>query len=166
MTDPWHVVVTRPAQEARAKKHLESQRIRTLCPQYRTARDTIRPMFPGYLFVSFSPDFAWGVICNTYGVSRMLLVNGIPGTVPASVMDEFLAMEGCPVLDERKIAPAFVPGDSVRLGDGAGALTGLVGQFIRMRPHQRCEVLLAMLGGVRPLIIPVAQLEREHERAS
>lgn len=159
MSDPWHVVQSKPAQESRALENLTRQHIRAYCPLYRTAQGKVRPLFPSYLFVSFGPDFAWGVIANTFGVARMLLVGGIPGNVPAGLMDELLVHEGYLTLDERKIAPAFAPGDSVRIRDGAPGLGGLVGEFIRLEPHDRCRLLLSMLGGRVPVTVSLDKVE-------
>lgn len=159
MSDPWHVVQSKPAQEQRALENLNRQNIRAYCPLYRTAQGKVRPLFPSYLFVSFSSDFAWGVITNTFGVARMLLVGGIPGNVPAGLMDELLASEGYLTRDESKISPAFVPGDSVRIADGTVGLGGLVGEFIRLEPHDRCRLLLSMLGGRVPVTVSLANVE-------
>jgi transcriptional antiterminator RfaH len=100
------------------------------------------PLFPGYLFVLI--ELQWHAARWSPGVMRLVLDSGVPARVPDRVIDEIRSRERGGLVDLPK-APRFKPGDRVRVWHGPFA--GHVGLYTGMKPRERVEVLLAILGG-------------------
>ena len=74
----WYVVKTKPQQEKRASLNLRNQNFNVISPFIRKKRNS-EPLFPSYIFVSFDINKnLWSKINNSYGVSKLLSLNGIP----------------------------------------------------------------------------------------
>ena len=80
---PWAVINTHPHREKLALENLRRQEFTAYCPMLRRRRSharrvtsVLRPLFPGYLFVSTGINFGrWRPILSTYGV-RSIVWNG------------------------------------------------------------------------------------------
>ncbi len=73
----WYVVKTKPQQEKRASLNLRNQNFDVISPFIKNKN--IEPLFPSYIFVSFDVNkHIWSKINNSYGVSKLLSLNGIP----------------------------------------------------------------------------------------
>src|SRR5215831_15279293 len=80
---PWAVINTHPHREKVALENLQRQEFTAYCPMLRRRRSharrvtsVLRPLFPGYLFVSTGINFGrWRPILSTYGV-RSIVSNG------------------------------------------------------------------------------------------
>lgn len=163
MQGSWFVVQTQPRAEAKAKRHLVNQGFTTYMPVYerrvRHARRTemvLRPLFPGYLFVQLDPEMhRWRSINGTVGVRQILTDGNAPRYVPDRIIEEIVARE-----DETgavKLAtPAFSPGQSVRLVDGAFA--DVAGLFEEMRDENRAVLLISLLGRKVRVQVPAAEV--------
>jgi transcriptional antiterminator RfaH len=77
----WYVLQLRPNGLRRAETHLMHQGVRTFAPLMRGVgkskkngqEASPKPLFPGYLFVSFSESRPlWGAIRSTRGVARVV----------------------------------------------------------------------------------------------
>jgi transcriptional antiterminator RfaH len=79
-----------------------------------------------------------------------------PGRVPDAVIDELKARErnGAIELPRRD---DLKPGDSVRILQGP--FSGHLGLYTGMRPRQRIEVLLQLLGGQTKVELPRSDVE-------
>jgi transcriptional antiterminator RfaH len=112
------------------------------------------PLFPGYAFVVIEQQ--WHAARWSLGVAGLIM----DGIGPARVADHIIAeirsreRDGLIELPQRKL----VPGDPVQVI--RGPLRGLDGLYAGMRPHERCMVLLAVLGGQRRVILPRDDIER------
>ena len=74
----WYVVKTKPRQENRALLNLRNQNFDVILPLIKTSINC-EPLFPSYIFVSFDiKENIWSKINNSYGVSKLLSLNGIP----------------------------------------------------------------------------------------
>ena len=74
----WYVVKTKPNQEKRAALNLRNQNFNVISP-FIKKKINFEPLFPSYIFVGFDINkSAWPKINNSYGVSRLLCINGIP----------------------------------------------------------------------------------------
>ena len=71
-----------------------------------------------------------------------------PGRVPDGVIESLRAREHDGLI-ELPTRPAFLPGDRVRII--RGALQGQIAIFQDMKPKERIEVLLSILGAERRL---------------
>jgi transcriptional antiterminator RfaH len=111
-------------------------------------------LFPGYLFVWI--ELQWHTARWAPGVVR-LVMNGVgPATVPDGVITDLKGRETGGLIDLPS-PPKFRAGDRVRILHGPFA--GHVGLYAGMRPHERVEVLLAILGGAQRVTLPVAAVE-------
>ena len=148
----WYVVQTQVNGEAKATEHLRRQGYEIYLPRYlkrrRHARKmdfTARPLFPRYIFVAI--DMAtqrWRSVQSTVGVSRLVTNGDSPAVVPEGVVRALKAREDTKGFVKLDAAPAFTPGDKVRVL--AGAFMGNAGLFNGMADHDRVSILLEMLG--------------------
>lgn len=147
----WYVVQTQVNCEAKAAENLRRQGYDIYLPRYLKRRRHARkvdlvakPLFPRYMFVAI--DMAaqrWRSVQATIGVSRLVANGDEPAVVPLGVVRALRAREdakGFFKLD----APAFAPGDKVRVC--AGAFMDNAGLFNGMADHDRVSILLEMLG--------------------
>jgi transcriptional antiterminator RfaH len=93
------------------------------------------------------------------GVIRLITNGGEgPAHVPDRIIEELRSREGRDGLitlpAPRRPGDQFRPGDKVRVT--TGPLTGFTGLVEGMRPHQRVEVLLQMLGSLQRVELAVA----------
>ncbi len=148
----WYVVQTQPNGEAKAAENLRRQGYDIYLPRYlkrrRHARKVdfvARPLFPRYMFVAF--DVAtqrWRSIQSTSGVSRLVTNGDEPAAVPEGVVPSLRTREDAKGFVSLDAAPAFAPGDKVRVL--AGAFMDNAGLFNGMADHDRVTILLEMLG--------------------
>lgn len=129
--------------------------------------ESIRPLFPGYLFVRFDPDVpGWGGIMRTGGVVRlfsMMTSGGLgyrPTPIPDAVVEHWIGQgrEGDGVIDDRK--PAFAPimsNEVVRIAQGY--LAGHEG-ICQMSDGDRIKVLLDVMGRQVSVSVGRAQVEK------
>jgi transcriptional antiterminator RfaH len=112
-------------------------------------------LFPGYLFVLI--ELQWHTARWAPGVVR-LVMNGIgPAAVPAAVIEDLKARETGGLIDLPQ-PPKFRPGDRLRILHGPFA--GHVGLYAGMRPRERIEVLLAILGGAQRVTLAADAVEQ------
>jgi transcriptional antiterminator RfaH len=134
---------------------------RTYVPRIRGPRRTSLPLFPSYAFILV--ELQWWQARWAVGV-RSLIQNGSaePAHVPDRIIEELRAREGRDGLvtlpPPPRSGPQFQPGDRVRVK--SGPLVGLPGLVSTMRPHQRVEMLLQMLGGQQRVDLAAADVER------
>jgi transcriptional antiterminator RfaH len=161
MLTSWFVVRTQSRAEEKAMLHLTNQGFTTYLPRYRRRvrharrnQVVLRPLFPGYLFVSLDPDRCrWRSINGTVGVREILTNGDSPLAVSDRIIDEIRARE-----DEtgavKLAAPSFAPGQAVRLLEGP--LADLNGLFEEMRDENRIVLLVSLLGRKVRMQVPAA----------
>lgn len=153
MTDTrWYVVQTQVNGEAKAAENLRRQGFETYLPRYLKRRRHARkidivakPLFPRYMFVAI--DIAtqrWRSIQSTSGVSRLVSNGDEPAALPEGVLRELKVREDSKGYVRLDAAPAFSPGDRIRVL--AGAFIDSAGLFCGMADHDRVTILLEMLG--------------------
>ena len=148
----WYVVQTQINGETKAEQNLLRQGYEVYLPRYMTRRRHARkidfvakPLFPRYLFVSI--DMAtqrWRSIQSTFGVSHLVTNGDEPAVVPEGVVRALKAREDTKGFVKLDAAPAFTPGDKVRVL--AGAFMDNAGLFSGAADHDRVSILLEMLG--------------------
>ena len=153
----WAAAQLQPQRDGLALQCLRQAGFETYAPrlrEHRTAygrRVTRTPLlFPGYLFVLI--HLQWHTARWAPGVVR-LVMNGIG---PAAVIEDLKARETGGLIDLPR-PPKFRPGDRVRVLHGP--LAGHVGLYAGMRPRERVEVLLAILGGSQRVTLPKDDVE-------
>jgi transcriptional antiterminator RfaH len=107
------------------------------------------PLFPGYCFVAI--ELQWHTARWTPGVIRLVLDGTGPARVPDSVIAELRGRERGGLIELPK-PPSLRAGDAVRILHGPFA--GHLGLYAGMRPRERVEVLLALLGGRSRVLLP------------
>jgi transcriptional antiterminator RfaH len=155
----WYVVQTQPHAEGKAAAHLSRQGFEVYLPRYRKRRrharriETVQaPLFPRYLFVRM--DIAaqrWRCIHSTVGVTRLVCNGEDPAPVGDDVIAALHAREGADGLVRLAPQRRFVPGEPVRILDGA--LASCLGLYDGMADVDRVRVLLDLLGRKVPVVV-------------
>jgi transcription antitermination factor NusG len=87
-----------------------------------------------------------------------------PAVLADAIIDELKGREGkdglirLPKRKSLNGGSLFAPGDTVRVK--AGPMSGLSGLVQGLKPHQRIEVLLTMLGSLQRVELAAASVER------
>lgn len=141
----WVVAMTKPGCERTAAENLTRQGYTHYLPRYLSAKPGTKPrilcLFPRYIFIHVE-EF-WYSIKGTYGISKLLLVDGKPASVPASFITAMQAREDKGLID---LTPKerFRPGQEVRVADGP--LAGYSLFYQGMTGPERVRVLMELLG--------------------
>lgn len=165
LPDHWYVARLRPGGLGRARTNLARQDYRSFMPMRSLTRrrgsrlePQVRPLFPGYLFVEIPPEREnWRVINSTYGIARLV---ALEGTAPTRVPGDFMAaLAAC--CDGDRWGPSardLQAGTPVRVLSGPFA--DLPGRIEALPEADRALVLLEIMGrSVRTTLAP-RDLER------
>jgi transcription antitermination factor NusG len=124
----------------------------TYYPQIRMIRparpDGAAPLFTGYAFVEIESQ--WHQVEHTPGVHAVVKHDGRPAKVTDQVIDDLRAREVNGLIELPR-PPPLRPGAKVRITRGAFA--DRIAIYAGMKPRQRIEILLGLLGGERHLVI-------------
>jgi transcription antitermination factor NusG len=155
----WACVQLQPQRERLALHTLTFAGYTTYLPrlrQHRVSRgrriEATPALFPGYLFVLI--ELQWHAARWAPGVTRIVLDGAAPAHVPDRVIAEIRSRERGGLVT---LPPRFKRGDSVRIL--RGPFQGHVGLYAGMRPRERVEVLLAILGGAQRVTLAVDAVE-------
>lgn len=154
----WYAVQCLSQREFAASSHLHNQQYRVFFPRRRKIRRHARKtetvsvaFFPGYLFVSLdlSRD-RWRSVNGTYGVASLVMRGDYPAAVPVGVVESL--QQTCDELSIIQWQPDLKPGQAVRVV--AGPLGDVIGEFERRDGAGRVRVLLEIMGGRVPAVLP------------
>lgn len=161
----WYAAQTKPNSHWVAQRNLEQQGFKVFLPieelllrrgtQFRVQR---KPLFAGYLFISFAADrVPWRAINNTYGVSK--LVSSGSDHRPAAVPAELIAAlrEQCDEAGVYRHSAKIQPGDQVLITRGPFA--DFVATVESLSPQQRIWILLDIMGSKMRVAIPATDLQ-------
>jgi transcription antitermination factor NusG len=113
-----------------------------------------QPLFPGYCFVLI--ELQWHQARWSPGVVRLVSEGATPTKVPDHIIDTLRRREHNGVIQLPK-APGPRAGAPVRvLG---GPLAGNLGLYAGMKPRQRIEILLTMLGSQQRVTLSRGDVE-------
>ncbi len=148
----WYVAQTHPHGEAKASLHLRRQGFEIYLPRYLKSRrharrvDTVAaPLFPGYLFVAIDMTTQrWLSIQSTIGVARLVRDGDRPAAVPLHVLEALKCREDAGGFVQLQRPPRFLPGDKVRIREGA--FCDCYGLYEGMSGRERVAILLELLG--------------------
>ena len=162
---PWFVAQLRPQGLTRAITHLHRQGFETFAPELAATstragarRQTRKPLFPGYLFVSFDPlARGWTAINATRGIARLILNDPRrPAPLPADLMAGLMARCDSTGL---LLPPADLQvGDRIRVL--AGPFADLVTQIETLPDQERIGVLIDLMGRKVRTSLPREQIEK------
>ena len=116
----------------------------------------LKPLFPGYMFVSVNSDLApWRTINSTIGVSKLVTFEGKPKPLPLQLIsDLMLRCDASCVL---------LPPKSLNEGNSVEVLTGPFANFIAtvdtIDPEQRIWVLMDFMGQKTRMQVTTDQLQ-------
>lgn len=163
----WFCVQAHWRMEDQAALELGNQGFATCFPRFleRTAKgeETLRAMFPSYLFVQFDPAAdQWRPIVSTRGVRRLFSTPSLrPIPVPHGVVEAFLIHPDA-IVDARPDALrlAMIPvGTRVKILSGPFAdLSGVCSQT----SQQRVSLLMDTLAGRVSVTVPRENVEAEN----
>jgi transcription elongation factor/antiterminator RfaH len=156
--ESWYVVRSQPHRESLAAQQLNNQGFRTFLPRYFKSRRHARkfetvlaPLFPRYLFVVLDTGRdRWRSVNGTYGVERILTRGGQPEPVLRGLVEHLVAV----TQQDGSVCfrPALREGQTVRVT--AGPFATLVGKLEHLDDHGRVRVLLEIMGGKVPVLVP------------
>ena len=150
MSKEWFILQFKPNAHQQANKNLNQQGFETFLPLYdATSRNASRfvnadrPLFPGYMFITFDrKESKWHKINNTYGVSRLLTFNSTLKSIPATFINNL--MERC------DSSGKLLPIKKIKKGGQAKVLKGPFASFVatieKYEDDQRVWVLLDLMG--------------------
>ena len=159
-SERWYVVRTQPHRETQAARQLENQDYRVFVPRILKSRrharkfETIRaPLFPRYIFVVLDLGRnRWRSVNGTLGVDRLLMRGGEPEAVPRGLVEQLIELVSQDGLV--RCGPILKEGQSVRVT--AGPFTELLGTLEQLGDNNRVRVLLDIMGGKIPVLLPEA----------
>jgi transcriptional antiterminator RfaH len=158
----WFAVQCRPNQEHRAAAHLLRQSFTIFLPCREKLRKHARkveriraPFFPGYLFIRLDlTRDRWRSVNNTSGVARLVMQGDHPTAAPVGVVEALIDLwRRQDLLDQ---PPALRPGETIRILTGPFA--DFVGKLDAMTEAGRVRVLLDMMGGSMPVLLPLSSV--------
>jgi len=121
----------------------------------RRAYDSVKPLFPGYLFIELAN---WQTqlrpLSSTIGIRRVVMSAGRPATLPAGFVENLRDRE----IDGKIAKPerAFQIGQTVMIQNGP--FDGLIGQIVELRENDRVLVLLDLLKRATRVSVDAKQL--------
>ena len=162
--DAWYAVITKPRSEAVAEEHLRRQGFECLLPRVRRVlrgasglKTRVESLFPNYLFLRADTErVSLAPVRSTRGAIGLVRFGMEPVRVPEQVIaglhQRMETEDGLVRLD----TPELVPGQKLRVTDGP--LLGWEGVFVATDGFERVRLLLSLLGSVREVVLPRAQL--------
>jgi transcriptional antiterminator RfaH len=150
MSKEWFVLQFKPNSHHRAIKNLTQQGFETFLPLHNTTFrkssrfiNTVQPLFPGYMFISFDrTKLEWHKINNTYGVSGLVTFNSLLKSIPTSFIDS--------LMKRYDLSGNLLPMQKLKKGDQVKVLSGPFANFIatveKYETDQRIWILMDLMG--------------------
>ena len=118
-------------------------------------RVELRPaLFPGYAFIAV--ELQWHAARWTAGVINLIMDGVGPARVPDAVIAEIRSREVGGLIE---LAPSLPLRRDARVRILRGPFTGHLAIFADMRPRQRVEILLQLLGGEQRVTLAKKDVE-------
>ena len=163
MTKEWFVIQFKPNSHHLAIKNLTRQGFNTFLPLHETTLrkasrfiKSTKPLFPGYMFVSFNrAENKWHKIKNTYGVSRLITFNSSLKSIPSTFVDNLMLRYDTsgkliPIVKMKK-------GDKVEILEGPFA--NLIATIEKYESEERIWVLMDLMGRKTKIQTPLNALQ-------
>jgi transcriptional antiterminator RfaH len=160
----WAAARLQPRHEALALHCLGLAGYETYLPRLRERRvsrgrriTVTPPLFPGYCFILIR--LQWHTARWAPGVATIIRDGESPAKVPNAVIEEIKSREvgGLINLPRPPSVPGLRPGAQVKVL--SGPFRGFVTTLVGLRPRQRLEVLLALLGGQQRVTLSKGSIE-------
>lgn len=158
----WFLAQLKPNCGAIADRNLKQQGFRTFLPmEFWTKRvrgrfiTAPKPLFPGYIFVSFNPSAGhWRAIKSTNGITRLVSFGKEPAQVPLDIVSQLMLR--CDASGKLLPPKLLKAGDLVRLTTGPFA--DFVGTIEALAPERRVWVLMDILGAQTRVAVGADQI--------
>jgi transcriptional antiterminator RfaH len=159
----WYLIQFKPNSHRLAERNLLRQGFDTFLPMQKITRrkvsrfvSDLKPLFPGYMFVSVNSDLApWRTINSTIGVSKLVSFEGKPKPLPLQLISGLMLR--CDA------SGTLLPPKSLSKGDSVEMLTGPFANFIAtvdaIGPEQRIWVLMDFMGQKTRMQVSADQLQ-------
>ena len=150
MSKEWFILQFKPNSHNRAERNLNRQGFETFLPYHSITtrkasrfKNTIRPLFPGYMFITFDKgESKWHKINNTYGVSHLITFNSTLKSIPTTLV------EG--LMKRYDLSGKLLPIQKLKKGDQVKILEGPFANFIanieKYETDQRICILMDLMG--------------------
>lgn len=158
----WFLAQIKPNCANVAQKNLKRQGFETFMPLEEETRQrngkfscTIRPLFPGYIFVAFDVTRGlWRTINSTYGITRLVCFGNEPTAVPSDLVQQLKLR-----CDARS---NFLPSNLLESGDQVtltkGPFASFVAEVEKITPDERVWVLMEVMGGQTRVAVRADQI--------
>jgi transcription antitermination factor NusG len=157
MTD-WYVVNTKPRKESQVESILTQAGFTVYLPRY-SQDSTIKPFFPGYLFLKFNYPKEYQKIVFTRGVNKIVGNGQIPAPVGPEIINCLRSREKNGLIELMKYGEDPGPGDEILVMEGP--LKGLKGVFAReLSDGQRVMILLNYVSYQGSLLIKKSKIKK------
>ncbi|MBF9050466.1 transcriptional activator RfaH [Roseobacter sp. HKCCD9010] len=158
----WFLAQLKPNSVKIAERNLERQGFRTFLPVEEVTKraksrflTTKRPVFPGYIFVSFDISVGgWRAINSTNGITRLVSFGRDPAPVPPDIVSGLILR--CDALGELMPSKLLSSGDRVVMTHGPFA--NFVAEVEQIEPDHRIWILLNIMGGKTRATIDAGQV--------
>ncbi len=150
MTQNWYLIQIKRNSYRLAERNLNQQGFATFLPLQDFTRrkgskflENLKPLFPGYMFVTLDLDEApWQKINSTLGVSRLICQNGMPISVSTEIISAL--MSRCDNFGRLLPPTTLEIGDSVEIQ--SGVLANFVAKVETIDKNSRIWVLMDIMG--------------------
>lgn len=158
----WFLAQLKPNCAKIADKNLKRQGFQTFLPMEEETRQrngklvtTMRPLFPGYIFVAFNAARGfWRTVNSTYGITRLVSFGKEPTAVPLNLVAQL--MMRCDAKGKLLPPKLLKPGDQVTLTKGP--FVNFAAEVEKIAPDRRIWVLIELMGGQTRVAVGVDQL--------
>ena len=146
----WFVARVLPHQENRAQFNLHRLGFRSFVPRLRRTirharrlRDTLQPLFPGYIFIIIDlSKHRWRSVNGTFGVASLIMGAEHPRPVPRGVVEGLVV--SCESSGAVRLDDGLEVGQKVRILSGPFAET--LCRLAHLDERGRVRVLLEIMG--------------------
>lgn len=146
----WHLLQFKPNSHRLAERNLQRQGFETFLPMQVTTQrkssrfvSSLKPLLPGYMFVSIKLETApWRKINSTLGVSRLLTFNGNPTPIPLQFVSSL--MQRCDTVGKLLPPKTLNSGDNIKILNGPFA--NFVATIEAIDAWQRVWILIDFMG--------------------
>jgi transcriptional antiterminator RfaH len=165
LSDSWYVAQLKPNGFSKAVANLDRQGFQSFMPlrrktvrHARQMRETLKPVFPGYLFILFGErHHDWRKVNSTMGVSKLISFGpNLPAPVPKNLINSLRLR-----CDHNN---ALLPLDDLAAGDRvkilSGAFSEFNGQIETLLPGDCSRLLIEFMGQTTRVDITNTALER------
>lgn len=158
----WFLAQLKPNCAKIADKNLKRQGFQTFLPMEEETRQrsgkfvtTMRPLFPGYIFVAFDVTRGfWRSVNSTYGITRLVSLGKEPTAVPQDLVSQLMLR--CNAKGKLQPPKLLRAGDQVTLTKGPFA--NFVAEVEKIAPDQRVWLLMEIMGNQTRVAVGADQL--------